>query len=226
VEIISRERAKQVGLKKFFTEEPCKNGHVAERYVSSGGCVDCSKASFKNLTEEQLLRRAVNSKRRYEEKRDEVLQCSREWYVANKDRVREKQNKLGRERYSANKNKFAEKAKNYRKRNKEEIAAKMARWQRENKDLVNAATSKRRAAKTKATPAWVTSQDFKNISAVYTMAARLTSCLGVEHHVDHIVPLRGDVVCGLHVPWNLAVIPAKLNISKGNKLSIPEVSYV
>lgn len=50
------------------------------------------------------------------------------------------------------------------------------------------------------------------------VAEPLTILTGVAHHVDHIHPLRGEGFTGLHVPWNLRVIPAHDNVSKGNRL--------
>lgn len=66
-----------------------------------------------------------------------------------------------------------------------------------------------------ATPKWVTPADLKPF---YELAAKLTAEHGVEYHVDHIVPIQGENVCGLHAPCNLRVIPASENLSKSNKL--------
>jgi len=73
--------------------------------------------------------------------------------------------------------------------------------------------SKRHARKSVATPPWV---DKKAIGKIYAEARRLTHDTGIPHHVDHVWPLVHEDFCGLHVPWNLRVIPKRQNISKGN----------
>lgn len=65
-----------------------------------------------------------------------------------------------------------------------------------------------------ATPSWV---DNREISVVYSQATEKTKETGIVHHVDHIWPIQHKLFCGLHVPWNLRVIPASENCSKSNK---------
>lgn len=66
----------------------------------------------------------------------------------------------------------------------------------------------------RATPFWV---DIAAIKAIYVEARRLTMTTGVEHHVDHVAPLRGRVVWGLHIPENLRIVTAEENLRKSNK---------
>lgn len=77
-----------------------------------------------------------------------------------------------------------------------------------------AATAARRAALLNQTPPWAN----KGLTrAVYAEAARLTNQTGVFHDVDHVVPLRGRLVSGLHVHYNLKPIPWHVNRSKSNR---------
>lgn len=77
---------------------------------------------------------------------------------------------------------------------------------------------RRNAQKLKTTPIWLNKQQIENIQSFYNEAALLTITTGIKYQVDHIIPLRGKNVSGLHVPWNLQVITAKANNIKGNKV--------
>lgn len=66
-----------------------------------------------------------------------------------------------------------------------------------------------------AMPKWV---DQEALLAVYREARR-RKLAGEDVVVDHAIPLRGDGVCGLHVPWNLQIIPRISNALKGNRIS-------
>lgn len=65
-------------------------------------------------------------------------------------------------------------------------------------------------------PAW---RDREKIKALYAEARRLTAATGVDHHIDHIMPIMHKDFCGLHVHWNLQILRASDNLSKGNRLN-------
>lgn len=65
-----------------------------------------------------------------------------------------------------------------------------------------------------ATPDWLTEDHWAQIHAFYREAQALTEATGEEYHVDHIVPLAGKHVCGLHAPWNLQVLRGIENVKK------------
>ena len=102
----------------------------------------------------------------------------------------------------------------YQKRKLNHWTASLTRPQR------TAIAGERRAAKLNATPSWLTKADRLDIAAMYERAATLTAQTGEKHEVDHVVPLRSGVVCGLHVPWNLEVIKAYKNRAKSNSFEV------
>ena len=76
----------------------------------------------------------------------------------------------------------------------------------------------RQTQKMRAMPNWLTAIQKAQIEEHYESAVALNIQTGIKHHVDHIIPLRGEGVAGLHVPWNLQVITAFENCSKRNSL--------
>ena len=119
-----------------------------------------------------------------------------------------------------NRARLREYEKEYRKKEsrKKYMKTYISKHQQENKSQWNAKGAKRRAAKLQRTPEWLTDDHLWIIKEVYELAQLRSQVTGVDHHVDHIVPMQGKDVSGLHVPWNLQVIPWYANLSKSNKL--------
>ena len=99
--------------------------------------------------------------------------------------------------------------------NRVERRVKHRAYKQTNPGKFSAYQAKRRAQKLLATPAWLSAADLQEIQRVYETCPS-------THHVDHIVPLQGKQVCGLHVLWNLQQIPAHENHAKNNRLEIED----
>jgi hypothetical protein len=102
-------------------------------------------------------------------------------------------------------------------RNKEREAEYQKQWYDKNRGHANALNAKRNTAKKQRLPAWLTKDNKKQIKALYMLASSLTKNTGMVWHVDHIIPLQGKNVSGLHTPENLQVILGIENIKKNNK---------
>ena len=108
----------------------------------------------------------------------------------------------------------------FREKNREQRNACKQAWVEANRGSVNAYNVKRHAEKLKRTPAWLTESDLDRIKCLYQLAAMRTRESDQQWHVDHIIPLQGEFVSGLHVPNNLRVIPALENMRKNNHYEV------
>ena len=90
----------------------------------------------------------------------------------------------------------------------EKRRAKTLKYAKNNPGYYSHKARERRGVEKSATPAWA---DMDAISRIYEARP-------VGYHVDHIIPLQGDTVCGLHVDYNLQYLTPKENMAKGNKL--------
>jgi len=189
-------------------------------------CKVCQKDYFKansdKIKECQKEYRKANSEK-YKEYRktnsDKIKECQKEYRKANSEKYKEYQ----KEYRKTNSDKLKECAKEYNKEYNKANSDKHKEYHKEyrkaNPDKRNAMWAKRNAKKLQATPPWLTKEHLSAIRMYYTESKILETATGIKHHVDHIVPLQGKNVCGLHVPWNLQVLTASENLAKKNHYS-------
>lgn len=153
-----------------------------------------------------------NDKERYKIRKEAQLKYKKENYNATE---KKKYNDSYIER---NKEKLILKCRLYYKKNSKKLNEQKRRYEKENKDKVNALASKRYARKVNASPKWITKEQEIEIRSFYEEARLKTVETGIKHEVDHIIPIKGKNVTGLHVPWNLRVITKSENCRKGNRI--------
>lgn len=118
-----------------------------------------------------------------------------------------------------NKDKFEGYVKKHLKGNREKLAERSKSWRKDNPSKVLAQLAKRRADKKSRTPSWLSKSQKEQIVNLYALRDKMQKTLGLDYEVDHIIPLKGENVCGLHVPWNMQILEKSLNRSKYNKFS-------
>lgn len=194
-QVISRADALKLRRLRYFTGKACAKGHISERAVSNWTCLAC-------INERQQADRAAHP--------DKHLKRDRERYWKDPDKSRaalrtsrlnnlEARQEYDRQRYQDPVRQADQKA-------------RAVQWGRDNPGKRAALIAGYRAAKKKATPSWLTPAQRKEIRQFYLDAEARED----EWHVDHIVPLKGENVCGLHVPWNLQLLTGDDNRRKRN----------
>lgn len=171
--IITKQKAMALGLKRYFTGKPCRNGHIMERSVY-GTCFGCS---------------AEHDKKRYATNPEKILARSRRWRIANPDKIRMHLKKWGAknpERLFAIKKKWQD-------ANPDKISAKGKRWRLANKDRCCVHKHTRRT-KERGNGGNHTHEDIAEILAMQGGKCAYFSHCGTilthrNKHLDHIIPI-------------------------------------
>ena len=181
----NRKEAQKLGIKYYFTGQPCIRGHIALR-KTKGSCLECMKEDW-----------VIDNKKRSEKPKSEASKAAgKRYYEKNKEAVKARANA----------------------RPKEEITKHKQKHKQNNPEYYKSLTNVRRRRNRSASPPWLTKEHKLAMRRLYLQAMKLTKLTGERYVVDHRVPLISDVVCGLHVPWNLRVITQDENLRKSNKL--------
>lgn len=193
----------------------CTNSFEPKEILSSGWCVLCDRAyrkEWRAANKEKVLKYNTHARTMYPEKLQDsckkwrvkqgtvkLKELSHKYYSKN---VEEKRNKAVLKFHSADKEHIKKIRKVYRKVK----AAKITALNRKRELLIK-----------KATPSWLTKEDFAKIETVYEKARWLETITGLKYHVDHVIPIKGKNVCGLHVWENLQLLEVSVNLKKHNK---------
>lgn len=191
-------QARLAGDKFYFTGKPCKRGHVCRRYTNTRTCFECHTQAFQAW-------KAANP----ESRRASLNKWKKKNAAKHAEYVKKSKQKKP-ELYHLFSKAWVE-------RNPEKRKQLVHKYYDKNKAKVLACVNLRRTRLLQACPWWV---DIKEITRIYSQRRKISLDTGVPHHVDHIVPLRGKSVCGLHVPWNLRIIPATDNRRKGSRVDM------
>lgn len=172
-------------------------------------CRACARAGLKKHYSENTEKYSGWAKENYQAKKDEYKARARKWEKENPERKRELQAAYRAE----NKEKISFFSKRDWERHGDKRRASKKEYRKANPERGAEHVRARQTRKQRAMPVWA---DRKAILEIYRECRRISRETGIKHHVDHYYPLKGKLVSGLHNEYNLRVIPAADNQSKGN----------
>lgn len=210
MKILTLKEAKLLNLNYYFTGNKCKNGHLSKRQVSNRSCYICTLEKSKTWRKTNREYHQQYNKKYNLENPEASYERSKKYYK----KMLFEQPDLLHERQAANSRKYIKLHKSvHSERNKY--------YAKSNKGIINAKNAKRRAKKLKATPQWANLDIMKEIYIDCQEINIINKlCGGIDIFVvDHIIPLQGKKVCGLHVHNNLAIITQHENNIKFNKFN-------
>lgn len=174
-----------------------------------GRCKICACKLTRDWTRRNKERLKLVSKAYYEANKERLLKRNKEWVKRNPERALE----FGKKYRSNNSDKECARARKYRQANAEALRESSKRYHEKNPEAKATWDAARRAQRRRAMPPWA---DTNAIKAFYRAAKQRTKETGTVWHVDHIIPLQHELVCGLHIPANLQLLPAVENTKKHN----------
>lgn len=184
---LSRSEARAAGQRTYATGRPCSKGHVAERWVGNGTCVVCARNACQN----------------YKARTPSARYYPTDWAEKNPDRSAE----IKRASYERNRESYLRRAAEWRETNPDRMREYKRAYRERHPERLRALRAARRR----------TLSRFKLTKGQREWMHLIYETCPEGWHVDHIVPLQGENVCGLHVPWNLQHLPALINQAKGNR---------
>lgn len=176
---------------------PCKNGHIGLRYVSNNVCLQCDKSTEKSLQRKEY----------YERNKESIKKKVSAWASANP----EKRGKTTKKWNDKNPGWHTEYGKKWAEKNPEKMREKAKRRLQKDPSYFAHYNALRKARKIQATPKWA---NLSAIRDIYKACRCISKLSRIQHDVDHIIPLKGKNVCGLHVEYNLRPIPSFQNRKK------------
>jgi hypothetical protein len=204
---LTRQEALALGHNKCYGSICSKHPELEGLRRVSGACIQCARDTLNRSRKNNPEKVKENKLRQYKKQRQDPA------FVA-------KKRELDRQYQKNNSHAMYAKTREWLALHPGKTKAYATKHRQNHPGVKNADTAKRRAAKLQRTPKWLTQDDLWIIQEAYKLAAIRTKMFGFAWHVDHIIPLQGDTVSGLHVPTNVQVIPWIDNIQKSNKLDV------